>query len=152
MSSYFSTLYSQFNEKKKLSRSAGQLIEETLWKVSLLNRKTWTCCIWSKTDFFKEYDLYIQSVSERNDNTCAHVGSCTITPCPNTPDMFVHISMGGHAICISVRWSELNTGRCGGSLSSQPDLCSSSDRITVKCLDPAQVVLNAPVCRFRKEL
>lgn len=47
--------------------------------------------------------------------------------------------------------SEIETGRCGGSLSSQPYFCSSSDYIMYKCLHPVHVVMNVPACQFRQD-
>lgn len=53
-------------------------------------------------------------------------------------------------LCICVG-SEIETGRYGGSLSSQSDFCSSSDYIIYERLDPVRAVVNVPACQFRQD-
>lgn len=79
-----------------------------------------------------------------------YTGSCRIRPYLSILNMTVHFSTAAHSMYMCLG-SEIETGRCGESLSSQPDFCSSSDCIMFECLDLAQVVTNIPACQFRKD-
>lgn len=99
------------------------------WKAHLNSFSFFVYCIWQ----WLLHGLLDSLVSICRNRMMLHAyaGLCRIGGMTVT----VHFITGTNATYRSLG-SEIETGRCGGSLSSQPDFCSSSDCIVSKCLDP----------------